>query len=610
MTDLSAISPVLVANRGEIAVRIIRACQDAGLESVAVHSEGDAGALWTRLADQALAIGPTPARESYLDIERLIDAARRSGARAVHPGYGLLSENPAFAQAVADAGLAFIGPSPQVIAVMGDKVAARAAAVAADLPVLPGSSAIENPDAALRLAEGIGWPVAVKASFGGGGRGMRVAWGVDALAAAMAQAMREAGAAFGRSDIYLERYLARPRHVEVQVLGDRHGAVIHLGDRDCSVQRRHQKLIEEAPAPNLSPTLRARMAEAAVRLARSVGYESAGTVEFLVDAEADSFYFLEMNTRIQVEHGVTEMVTGVDLVREQLRVAAGLPLGVGQHDVQVRGHAIQARIAAEDPWEGFRPTPGRIARLDLPLGPWLRHDFGVESGDEVSGAYDSMFGKVQAYGQDREDARRRLGRALGVLVVAGPPTTAPYLRQVLDQPAFAAATHDTGALERDWPPRPEDRPAETPTPEPLADAGTGAGTGAGAGWDERRVALPWGGALIETAIYARHRPGSRALETRAGAGRGPNRTAVPGRGGPDLLASMDAAVADVPVGVGDVVRRGQPVVVLEAMKMEVIVAAPHDGRVTVVQVAAGDAVKAGDLLVRLHPDGDAGNEPR
>ncbi|MEN9931876.1 MAG: hypothetical protein RIS17_449, partial [Pseudomonadota bacterium] len=393
-----AIKSILVANRGEVAVRIIRACRLSGVRSIAVFSEADEAALWTRLADEAHCIGPAPAAQSYLDIGRIVATAKEAGADAVHPGYGLLSESADFAKAVSSAGLVSIGPSASGIARMGDKVSARAAAVEAGVPVLPGSDGpVNDPAAALAIAGAIGWPIAVKASFGGGGRGMRVARGPADLEQAMAEATREAAAAFGRGEIYLERYLDRPRHVEVQVLGDAHGHVIHLGDRDCSVQRRHQKLIEEAPAPELYDGLRERIASAAVSLARREAYRSSGTVEFLVAGE--EFFFLEMNTRLQVEHGVTELVTGIDIVCQQIRIANGEPLGIAQEDVRISGHAIQARIAAEDAWENFRPTPARIGKLGLPTGPWLRLDFGVEAGDAIAPHYDSMFGKVQAWGQ-------------------------------------------------------------------------------------------------------------------------------------------------------------------------------------------------------------------
>lgn len=591
------IRSILIANRGEVAVRIVRACRHMGVRAIAVYSEADAGALWTRLADEAVAIGPAPARESYLSIERLIEAARASGADAVHPGYGLLSESAEFASAVADAGLRFIGPSPAVIAMMGDKVEARRAAIAADLPVLRGSDgAVTGVDDALEQARRIGWPIAVKASFGGGGRGMRVAHGPDDLRAAMEQASREASAAFGRGDIYLEHYLVRPRHVEVQVLGDGHGDLIHLGDRDCSVQRRHQKLIEEAPAPALPDEMRARIQDAAVGLARSVGYQSAGTVEFLADVANDAFYFLEMNTRLQVEHGVTELITGVDIVCAQIRIADGQPLGLSQSDVVPDGVAIEARIAAEDPWEGFRPTPGRVENLRLPTGPWLRLDFGVEAGDTIPNAYDSMFGKVQAWGRTREEARTRLGHALDALSVSGPASTAPYLRQVLDQQDFIEVTHDTGSAERDWGPdaatrpAPSDGAAQSPAPVPP-------------GLAMRTITAPWGGQLVEVAVFGLRRAGT---VTGSAGQRSRRSDARATSGGPDIVAPMDAAVAHTPAAIGDRVSRGSPVVVLEAMKMEVVLPSPHDGVLEALNVQVGDTVKSGCIvaIIRRESQGE------
>ncbi|GIK48318.1 MAG: hypothetical protein KJZ75_03985 [Hyphomonadaceae bacterium] len=584
------IRAVLVANRGEIAVRIIRACRELGIRAIAVHSAADAGAFWTRMADDARDIGPAAAAQSYLNIEAIVAAAGAAGADAVHPGYGLLSESPIFAQAVRDAGLRFIGPSPSAIAIMADKVTARKAATDAGLPVLPGTeSTVESIAEGLKAAPAIGWPIAVKASFGGGGRGMRVAQSESDLEAAMEQASREAAAAFGRAEIYLERYLPKPRHIEVQILADSRGGVIHLGDRDCSVQRRHQKLLEEAPAPALPDGLRQRIADASVRLARSVGYESAGTVEFLADIANDAFYFLEMNTRLQVEHGITELVTGVDIVREQIAIAAGELLSLHQQDVVVRGHAIQARIAAEDAWDGFRPSPGRIEALRLPQGPGVRLDFGVEAHDEIPGHYDSMFGKIQALAATRDEARLRLGVALDDFMVAGVPTTASYLRILLDQPSFAAVTHDTGSLEREWRPDPAKRPTPTlaaVTAAPSAPA-----------YSERRIAAPWGGRLIEVAVFGRVDNGAAAA---ASGNARPNRELAGAViGGPDVTAPMDASVNAIPVKLGDTVAKGAPLVILEAMKMEVIVSAQRDGLVSVIHVAPGDAVKIGATLLTL-----------
>jgi acetyl-CoA/propionyl-CoA carboxylase biotin carboxyl carrier protein len=593
------VNSILIANRGEIAVRIIRACKLLGLRSIAVHSEADEGALWTRLADEARLIGPAPARDSYLSIDKLIAAALAAGADAIHPGYGLLSESPDFASAVEAAGLVFIGPSPRSIARMGDKVSARHAAVEAGVPVLPGSDGpVSDIGAALAVASKIGWPIAVKASFGGGGRGMRIARAEADLESAMAQAAREALAAFGRGEIYLERYLDRPRHVEVQILGDRLGHVVHLGDRDCSVQRRHQKLIEEAPAPDLSDALRTRIQTAAVDLAGKEAYLGAGTVEFLVDPRREEFFFLEMNTRLQVEHGVTEMVTGVDIVCQQIRIANGEPLDFTQADVRINGCAIQARIAAEDPWENFRPTPARLARLELPLGPWLRLDFGVEAGDVIPPHYDSMFGKVQAWGATREDARTRLGAALGALQVSGPASTAPFLQQVIAQPEFAAMAHDTASLESDWQPRLlADRPAAPSTAQPAA---TPAPANSAAALS-RVVRVPWGGSHSAISIF---RPASAADSSvqPTCADNGQAILSAHAQTGPRVMAPMDAAVAHVTASVGSKVARGETILVLEAMKMEVTISAPHDGTVTEVCVAAGEAVRSGALLAVVLAD--------
>lgn len=591
------VETLLIANRGEIAVRIIRACRELGIRPVAVYSDADEGALWTRLADAAHRIGPAPARESYLDIAKIIDAAKAAGASMIHPGYGLLSESAEFAQAVRDAGLTFVGPAPDTIALMGDKVTARGAAIKSGVPVLPGTDApVESLEEALTAAEGIGWPIAVKASFGGGGRGMRVAHDQSALQGALEQAGREAASAFGRSEVFLERYLIRPRHIEVQILGDAHGNVIHLGDRDCSVQRRHQKLLEEAPAAALPESLRSRIHEAAVKLCRDSRYEGAGTVEFLADVAGNAFYFLEMNTRLQVEHGVTEMVTGIDLVKQQIHVARGEPLKITQADVVVRGHAIQARITAEDPWSGFRPVPGRISTLKLPVGPWLRCDFGVEAGDTVQQHYDSMFGKVQAWGSDRDEARARLGLALDQMELVGVPSTAPYLRTLLDQPDFAASTHDTGSLERDWQPDEAQRPAP-------AEAAPVPASNAGPQLSERQVSVPWGGRSIAVSVFGiSGGAGGRAVAE--GRSSRTSRTGAAGGGasGPDVHAPMDAVVISIATKPGDAVAKGAPLMMLEAMKMEVVIAAPRDGIVDAIHVSAGEPVRSGALLATVSPE--------
>ncbi|WP_217705069.1 acetyl/propionyl/methylcrotonyl-CoA carboxylase subunit alpha [Peristeroidobacter soli] len=574
---------LLIANRGEVAVRIVRACRELGVRAIAVYSDADAGALHTRLADEAHRLGPAPARESYLDIDKIVAVARESGADAVHPGYGLLSENAEFAQAVIDAGLIFVGPQPGTIAQMGDKVAARDAARRSGVPLLPGSSGtIKDASSAMDIAEKIGYPLVVKACFGGGGRGMRIVRGPDELATALQSAGREANAAFGRAEVYLERYIASARHVEVQVLADAHGNVVHLGDRDCSVQRRHQKLIEEAPAPALPESLRQAVAMSAIRLTKDVSYRSAGTVEFLVDVAAERFYFLEMNTRLQVEHGVTELVTGIDIVAEQIRIARGEPLRFSQEDVEIHGHAMQARIAAEDPWEGFQPRPGRIDAMSLPQGPWLRLDFGVEAGDTVVGHYDSMFGKVQAWGPDRETARIRLSAALGALNVSGVMTTAPYLRQVLGQPEFIAVTHDTGSAERSWRPEEATRPE---TPNSAASVGTS---------NERRVRLSTTQGAIEIAVF-----GPRREQRTVQAASGTARVTDQKKSETEPVAPIAGAVVAVCVKAGEAVAKGAVLVVLEAMKMELPVVAPRAGIVEAVLVVAGDVTARGSLLVRL-----------
>jgi acetyl-CoA carboxylase biotin carboxylase subunit len=440
---------LLVANRGEIAVRIIRAARDLGIGTVAVHSDADADALHVRLADAAVHIGPSPAAKSYLVIDALVAAARDAGADAVHPGYGFLSERAAFAAAVVEAGLTFVGPAATVIERMGDKVAARKVARAAAVPTVPGTEGgVADVDEAAAAAGEVGYPVMLKAAAGGGGRGIRVVDDEAGLRKAFPAATREATTAFGDGRMYVERFVRRARHVEVQVLGDGRD-VVHLFERECSLQRRRQKVVEEAGSPGISAATRAAMTEAAARLGREVGYTGAGTVEFLVDDLTGDFFFIEMNTRIQVEHPTTELVTGVDLVAEQLRVAAGEPLGPRQQDIAVRGHAIEFRICAEDPDRGFLPQPGKVGRVRLPAGPWVRCDSWLEPEGEISPFYDSLLAKVVVWGPDRATAIRRSRRALAELEVEGVATTTALQARVLEQDWFAAGDFHTGTLE-EW----------------------------------------------------------------------------------------------------------------------------------------------------------------
>jgi acetyl-CoA carboxylase biotin carboxylase subunit len=438
---------VLVANRGEIARRVIRGCRALGVRAIAVYSEADAAWPHVADADEAVAIGPAPARQSYLDIERVIDAARRTGAQAIHPGYGFLSENWRFAQACEAAGLVFIGPSWPVIQQMGDKIGARRIMAAAGVPVVPGSDGpVDSVDAAREVAGRTGYPVMLKASAGGGGIGMVKVSDEAALPAAFASAQRRAQAAFGSGGLFLERYVEGARHVEVQVFGDAAGHVVHLHERECSIQRRHQKLIEETPAPHLSAALKARLTAAAVTGARSVGYVNAGTMEFIVTGE--EFFFLEMNTRLQVEHPVTEEVTGLDLVQAQLRVAAGEPLPWTQEQIRQRGASIECRIYAEDPAKSFMPSPGKLTRLGLPAGPGIRLECGVAEGVEVSVHYDPLLAKLIATGRDREEAIARMSGALDAFVIEGVKTVIPFHQRVMRSDLFRAGAVHTQLIEQ------------------------------------------------------------------------------------------------------------------------------------------------------------------
>ena len=437
---------ILIANRGEIALRILRTCREMGIRSVVAHSTADTGSLPVRLADESICIGPEDSAQSYLNIPRLIAAAEVTDAEAIHPGYGFLAENATFAEICRACSIRFIGPGPEVIRLLGDKVRARELARKADVPLLPGSDgAVRDEIEAQSVAETLGYPVLLKASLGGGGRGIRIVWNAEALAAAVRTCQSEAAAAFGSSEVYLEKYVEGARHVEVQVLADGRGDIVHLGERDCSIQRRHQKLLEESPCPVMTPAVRRELTGAALRLCRAAGYESAGTVEFLLDSDG-RFYFLEVNTRIQVEHPVTEMITGIDLVREQIRIAGGEPLGLRQQDIPFRGHAIECRVTAEDP-VSFAPSPGRITAYAAPGGPGVRVDSHCFTGYTVPPYYDSLVAKLITHGADRAEALARMRRAVAEYVVEGIKTTLPLHARLLADPRFTAGDYSTTFLE-------------------------------------------------------------------------------------------------------------------------------------------------------------------
>lgn len=577
---------VLIANRGEIAVRVARGCRELGIRTIAVYSDVDRDALHVASCDEAYLLGPADPASSYLDIDRIVDVVQRSGAQAVHPGYGFLAENAAFARAVAASGAVFIGPSPDAIERMGDKLSARAVARAAGVPVVPGTvEPTDDPAVAIAFGDEYGYPVAVKAMFGGGGRGMKVVRDASEMGAALTSAAREAGVAFGRSECYLERYLERPRHVEVQIVGDRDGTVIHLGDRDCSLQRRHQKLIEEAPAPGIDPAVRAALHEAAVLVSREMHYENAGTCEFLLDEDGQHFYFLEMNTRLQVEHPVTELVTGVDLVHAQLRVAAGDGLGLTQEDVHLRGHAIEARINAEDPGAGFMPGPGTVTRLQAPLGPGVRLDTGLRSGDTIAREYDSMIAKLIVWAEDRETACRRLGIALEGLIVDGVATTIPFHVLAVAHPAFLAAQHATSSVEREW-----DLSA-------LAPASARAGTSAPGRRREDRMTVELDGRRFEVRVHSSVEPTRPVRRASRATARAASRGAITG----EVIAPMQGTIIGYLVGPGDLVAEGDPVVTLEAMKMENTLRATISGTVISLTTTPGTVVQPGTLLAVIGP---------
>ncbi|MFI1290291.1 biotin carboxylase N-terminal domain-containing protein [Streptomyces sp. NPDC020792] len=635
---------VLVANRGEIAVRVIRTLRALGVRAVAVFSDADAGARHVREADTAVRIGPAPAAESYLSVERILEAAARTGAQAVHPGYGFLAENAGFARACEEAGLVFIGPPADAISLMGDKIRAKETVKAAGVPVVPGSSGSGLTDAQLAdAARGIGVPVLLKPSAGGGGKGMRLVRDAGLIDEEIAAARREARASFGDDTLLVERWVDRPRHIEIQVLADGHGNVVHLGERECSLQRRHQKIVEEAPSVLLDEETRAAMGEAAVQAARSCGYRGAGTVEFIVPGkDPASYFFMEMNTRLQVEHPVTELITGLDLVEWQLRVAAGEPLAFAQEDVRLTGHAIEARLCAEDPARGFLPSGGTVLGLREPEGDGVRTDSGLSEGTEVGSLYDPMLSKVIAHGPDRATALRKLRAALAGTVTLGVQTNAGFLRRLLAHPSVAAGELDTGLVERV---ADELIPAEVPEEvyeaaaavrlEDLRPKGGGwtdpfsVPSGWRLGGEPKPMAFPLRVAGLEPVTHqvrgthtvtddtvsvtldgVRH-TFHRAADWLARDGDAwhvrdhdpvaASLSRAAHSGADSLTAPMPGTVTVVKVAVGDEVAAGQSLLVVEAMKMEHVISAPHAGTVTELDVTPGTTVAMDQVLAVIAP---------
>jgi len=595
----AVLKKILIANRGEIAVRVIRAARELGIATVAVYSELDRDALHVRLADEAYALGGQTATESYLNTGAILEAIRQSGADGVHPGYGFFSENADFARAIIDMGVAFIGPPPTAIEEMGDKVSSRKAAQRGGAPIVPGTTEFaQGADEIRAFGEANGWPLAIKAAFGGGGRGMKVVPSADKVDEAMASAQREAKNFFGRDEVYVERYLTWPRHVEVQIVGDTQGDVVWVSTRDCSAQRRHQKLIEEAPAPGLPPGVEDAMGEAAVKAAKAVGYYNAGTVEFIY--QDGDFFFLEMNTRLQVEHPVTEVITGIDLVEWQIRVASGEPLPLTQEEVRAlqRGHGIEIRINAEDPAGGrFLPSPGKITELELPDGFGIRFDGGYAAGDEVSQFYDNLIGKLIVWGKDRDTAIARTIRALEEMKVGGVATTIPADLAILRHPDFAGVTHSTKWVEENLdlsgvsgaaaPAPTAESTADGEEPEPLV---------------RRKTTVEVNGKRFDVTLWVPESAGVAAAgPSGATKARKPRRVAAGGgsggaAGSGDVTVPMQGTIVKVLVEVGQPVDVGQGVVVLEAMKMENQIAAEKAGTVKEIKVQPGQTVGGGDVV--------------
>jgi acetyl-CoA/propionyl-CoA carboxylase biotin carboxyl carrier protein len=586
-------SKVLVANRGEIAVRVIRALDELGIASVAVYSEADRDAQHVKRASEAYLLGPGPAAESYLKVDKLLEAIESSGAEAVHPGYGFLAENAAFAKALANAGVTFIGPPAAAIEAMGSKTRARELMQKAGVPIVPGTTEpVESLEDAQARAEEIGFPIAVKAAGGGGGKGFRVALEPDKLKDAFEGAAREGEKFFSDPTVYLERYLPDPRHVEVQVLADSHGNVIHLGERDCSIQRRHQKLIEEAPAPLVSDELRARIGEIATEAARAVGYRSAGTIEGLLQGE--DYFFLEMNTRVQVEHCVTEEVTGIDIVREQIRIAAGEPLSVTQEDVVLRGHAIECRINAEDAAKNFAPAPGTVTAYREPSGPGVRVDSGVLAGSEITPLYDPMVAKLIVRDVDRESATRRMARALEEFEIQGVRTLLPFHKAIMASEQWAKAETCRDLIEdRAWlkglavapPPKPDDNGTEVVARDYVVEVGG------------KRFEVKVHGEAMAASPPAVDGAGARPAprrERRAGGGGG--------GGGDELHSPLQGNIFKVLVAKGAKVEEGALVCIIEAMKMENEITAHKAGVIADLPIAEGAAVSSGDLLAVIRSE--------
>jgi acetyl-CoA/propionyl-CoA carboxylase biotin carboxyl carrier protein len=583
-------SKVLVANRGEIAVRIFRTLRELGIRTVAVYSEVDRASLHVTFADEAYLLGPGAPAESYLNRARILETAVRSGAEAVHPGYGFLAENAGFARAVARAGLVWIGPPADAIETMGSKTAAREHMRAAGVPVVPGTaSPVHSPEEVVRLGEELGWPLAIKAAAGGGGKGLKVVAGPDEAERALESARREGEAYFSDASVYVERYLEDPRHVEVQILADAQGNVIHLGERDCTIQRRHQKLVEETPSPAVDHELRERIGSIAVEAARAVRYRSAGTVEGLLSREGE-YFFLEMNTRIQVEHTVTELVTGLDLIREQVLIAAGEPLWLSQEDVRLTGHALECRINAEDPSSGFLPSPGWITSYREPAGPGVRVDSGVTGGSEVPALYDPLVAKLIVHGVNREHARRRMLRALEEFEIGGITTLLGFHRALLERPCFVAGETCHGIVESEELAKEADQLSHRTTSLSVSSDGR---------LRERVTTVELDGRRFEVTTLVPEPPyaelARRRRERVAGGAHGSAKDAV--------VTPMQGTVLSVSVREGEAVRSGQVICVVEAMKMENEITSHLDGTVTELSVQPGQAVTTGQIVCIVTQDG-------